>query len=465
MYYTAVDYLTKRIFEFGIKKNTLQFLKKLYLQLVLQTVIRLLQLITFLSGIAINCIAQNVYTVSIEQDAFFSKELDGFTAMGFLPQNIPNRQRVIDIRFHPHQPIIVERGDVLYYKFNFSKNRISPLIKIRIEFDIELFDYDLKVARFIGQKHLLDSLSFIQPERYVNSDHKIIQNLIQDLSGQTNEEIARNAYKLVCNRLKYDNDIPENIGAVRALKSGKGDCTEFADLFVSLCRAKGVPSRVITGALAVSGINPNHNWAEFFDHRYGWIPVDPTRGNETNDSFDDLPAQYIYYTFERSDKILKSNVSNYSWQGTRDTKHYTQTTYRIARYADQYYGDAIKFIEQRQYDRALKMSNKMIKSDPANVYYLTLKALALAKMGNFESSHLLYQLAISKANHEQQKTHVYASYANYHALRGNIPYTISFLQGAIDRGYDTREIFVNSDFNHTSIKNAFAVLEDNGSND
>jgi hypothetical protein len=58
---------------------------------------------------------------------------------------------------------------------------------------------------------------------------------------------------------------------VTALEKRVGDCEEMSALFVALCRAKGIPARLVWV--------PNHNWTEFYlkdsDERGHWIPVHP----------------------------------------------------------------------------------------------------------------------------------------------------------------------------------------------
>ena len=58
---------------------------------------------------------------------------------------------------------------------------------------------------------------------------------------------------------------------VTAIQKKVGDCEEMSALFVALCRASGIPSRLVWV--------PNHNWAEFYltDHEQKghWIPVHP----------------------------------------------------------------------------------------------------------------------------------------------------------------------------------------------
>ncbi len=74
-----------------------------------------------------------------------------------------------------------------------------------------------------------------------------------------------------------DEYVPAYSNALEALKSGRGDCTEHATLFVALARAVGLPARVAVGVAywPPGGGLGWHAWAEV---RVGeqWIAVDPT---------------------------------------------------------------------------------------------------------------------------------------------------------------------------------------------
>lgn len=87
---------------------------------------------------------------------------------------------------------------------------------------------------------------------------------------------AHEAYKWIRNNIRYQNPSPSH-GALECLKMKSGDCGPMAGLFVSLCRARGIPSRPIAGCWAEQK-NGWHCWAEFFIPNEGWIPVDPSGG-------------------------------------------------------------------------------------------------------------------------------------------------------------------------------------------
>jgi transglutaminase-like putative cysteine protease len=86
----------------------------------------------------------------------------------------------------------------------------------------------------------------------------------------------------------------------------EGECAQFSEFFVALCRATGIPARAVTGMIGwgpwlkkedlklrtqypLTQLSPDglaatrlygpfggHRWAEFYLPNYGWVPVEPT---------------------------------------------------------------------------------------------------------------------------------------------------------------------------------------------
>lgn len=75
--------------------------------------------------------------------------------------------------------------------------------------------------------------------------------------------------------LQYSGRIGSRWGAAQVLEQKFGHCWDFADCFVTLSRAAGVPSREVAGWLYGSS---GHVWAEFYREGKGWQQVDPTGG-------------------------------------------------------------------------------------------------------------------------------------------------------------------------------------------
>jgi transglutaminase-like putative cysteine protease len=64
-----------------------------------------------------------------------------------------------------------------------------------------------------------------------------------------------------------------------ACAARKGNCTDFHSLFIAMARSQGIPARFEIGfplpadqhAAEIAGY---HCWADFFEPRHGWVPVD-----------------------------------------------------------------------------------------------------------------------------------------------------------------------------------------------
>lgn len=70
--------------------------------------------------------------------------------------------------------------------------------------------------------------------------------------------------------------LPNIVRKVLACK--RGDCGTQALLFISLCRASGVPARWQSGWVMRPKKWNLHDWAEFYSERHGWLPADPSIG-------------------------------------------------------------------------------------------------------------------------------------------------------------------------------------------
>ena len=120
-----------------------------------------------------------------------------------------------------------------------------------------------------------------------------IRNLAEEIvGGETNPAIkARLIYDWVCENLKYSyareystlRCIPEYV-----LDGKYGDCGQIALLYISLCRAAGVPARWQSGWVIYPQFQNLHDWTEIYLAPYGWVPVDPNFGVEIYRYFDNL---------------------------------------------------------------------------------------------------------------------------------------------------------------------------------
>lgn len=121
-----------------------------------------------------------------------------------------------------------------------------------------------------------------------------VAEIFKDVVNVSNEEKARLVYQFVVDTLRYDSerlksaDIQRLDGVTALNNPDKALCMEFTDLFITLARAAGVPSRELNGfaysqnkSLRPSSMKKDllHAWPEYFDEKRGWVMVDPTWEN------------------------------------------------------------------------------------------------------------------------------------------------------------------------------------------
>lgn len=88
-------------------------------------------------------------------------------------------------------------------------------------------------------------------------------------------------------RVAYDAAAPESdLTAAQALAAGKGGEQDHAHVFISACRAAGIPARFVSGYYYAGGPDvarqsAGHAWADAWLEDLGWVSFDITRARLT----------------------------------------------------------------------------------------------------------------------------------------------------------------------------------------
>jgi transglutaminase-like putative cysteine protease len=139
---------------------------------------------------------------------------------------------------------------------------------------------ELEVSEKPQKSHAKPNAVYLSSEPYIESDDILVKETAGRLKAKTTRQTAANIYNWVAENIRYAGYVKNNRGARYALRYRKGDCTEFAALFVALCRAGGLPARLmggfVTSKSSVLTIGDYHNWAEFYDEGV-WRIADPQR--------------------------------------------------------------------------------------------------------------------------------------------------------------------------------------------
>ena len=272
-------------------------------------------------------IQNNIVELDLAYDFSVPGQTHRISLTVVLPTSIPDRQNIIGTQYSPKPSRIFHKNGNRYAEFIFNKP--EKQIKIDIRIKAELFKYDLftakknRVKEYIENSELTD---FLSHEKYIEKDNPEIQQMANSIEGQTEEEIVKNIYGYVIEHLEYIKHGRKELGAVRALQEGKGDCSEYSDLFVALCRAKNIPARVVTGCtLRFDSDSPKHNWAEVYLQDYGWVPFESSWGDVGNGriqnmAFSRMGPVYVYFSHIRNDNVLRNyHYASYKYWGDRVT--------------------------------------------------------------------------------------------------------------------------------------------------
>ncbi len=270
-------------------------------------------------------IQNNTVELNLSYDFFTPGQTFRTSLIVILPQTIPGKQNILSIKYSPKPSRFFYENGNRYAEYVFVKPKRR--MKVEIIIRAELFRYDLLTAREKREQDLFEDSEleyFLKQERYIEKDDRQIQQIAESIEGQTEAAIVKNIYNYVIDNLEYTLHGKKDWGAVKALQRKKGDCTEYADLFVAICRAKNIPARVVTGyTMRFDNDSPKHNWAEVYLQNYGWVPFDPSGGDVEhfifrNRAFDRLRPVYLYLTHIRNDEILDNyHFAKYTYWGDR----------------------------------------------------------------------------------------------------------------------------------------------------
>jgi hypothetical protein len=133
-----------------------------------------------------------------------------------------------------------------------------------------------------------------------------------DLSAWVQE-----AGRTIIKTIKLPEKQEKRLGADQALLLGRGDCDEFTDLFITLCRTREIPCRRLTGYFVQVEKEPEpHAWGELLSSTKGWIPIDLALRNLGRHSTNYVIGKIEEFNPSMLDyQVLKqSSAVHYHWE-------------------------------------------------------------------------------------------------------------------------------------------------------
>jgi transglutaminase-like putative cysteine protease/sugar lactone lactonase YvrE len=228
-----------------------------------------------------------------------------------IPIDRPSQKIVGDISYTPaYTDIITDQWGqkTAHYKFTDFKSGDTNEIKMVTtvnSYDVRYFIFPEKVDSLSAIPDSIKSKYLVNDDKF-KYDDPIIQDAVKAAVGTEKNPywIARKIYNYIIANMFY-----ERVGgwntAPTVLARGNGSCSEYTFVYISMCRAAGLPARYV-GSVVVRGDDSCmddvfHRWVEVYLPGYGWVPVDPSGGDDVSprdqaNSFGALTNRFLITT-------------------------------------------------------------------------------------------------------------------------------------------------------------------------
>lgn len=231
----------------------------------------------------------------------------------------------------------------------FDVNMESILRKMESTSPFPLTNLPGSVKMYLKETEMVQSTS---PE-IINLSKRLTQR------AKTEYEAVRAILNYVADHVKYTYNPPQ-YDALYTLRTGKGNCQNYAHLALALLRASGIPSRIVGGItlkeqmkipigggdhLVQSMGQGGHAWIEIYFPDSGWLSYDPQQSRQFTSS------RHIKQTHG-----LDSNDINDSWRASPYLPPYNENI--EARFIDDRVG--VKLISKEDEPRSYLISNIVV---------------------------------------------------------------------------------------------------------
>ncbi|MCX6556780.1 MAG: transglutaminase [Candidatus Aminicenantes bacterium] len=206
-----------------------------------------------------------------------------------LPKNRPT-QEVLAIDYP--QPLLDFKTDRWGQEVaHFNRSAMKAGERSTSQMHVRAKIYDVMYRLFPEKTGSLKDIPADIRGRYLADEDKyrlkdpVIQNAVKEAvkAGDNPYWIARDIFDYLREKLFY-----KRIGgwdiAPTVLSRGSGSCSEYTFVYIAMCRAAGLPAR-FAGSVVVRGEDASfdfvyHRWVEVYLPNYGWVPVDPSGGDQ-----------------------------------------------------------------------------------------------------------------------------------------------------------------------------------------
>lgn len=174
-------------------------------------------------------------------------------------------------------------GDIGFWKSGTEKDAV---FQYAYTLENQAIAYDLAPNLPFENQFSSGIDTFLAPSEHIQSTNPMIDSLAQQLKAADLLTTLQANFDFVNQITNSNTGVLTD--AVTTLRRNRASCNGKSRLFVALCRAQGIPSRVVGGIiLENTRKRTSHLWASVY-YQGSWIPFDVL-----NQHFAKLPANYL----------------------------------------------------------------------------------------------------------------------------------------------------------------------------
>ena len=335
-----------------------------------------------------------------------------------LPKSGPH-QILLDRKFNIEPIDQKDRGDYVHARWFLKKSLSVKEIVIETTMLVSTNNQHknsiFKNAEEEIAKYLLEDKRF--PYR-----SKQIQKLVAQLKSNAIDSLLDEIMALGIINLTHVTTPSHRWGLVKALKKGKGDYFHYAELMVALCRAKGIPARVVHGYRLISYLDRDC-WVEVYIEGRGWVRKHPFTYpiSEFNNNPD---LMYISVLYDE-DPIYDFDLG---WcQSLKMKSQLLYSTEPMQR-------EALGSYKNHELIKSDSLFRILINEIPQYYNYYNFLGITRARQGQFDNALGLLQQAMNLSKSDEEKCYTYYAFANYSALKHETKLAVNYLDLVLKKG-------------------------------
>ncbi|MBK8849031.1 MAG: hypothetical protein IPN73_02625 [Saprospiraceae bacterium] len=354
-------------------------------------------------------------------DLFSGSNLD-MACGGNITINLPKsgpHQILLDRKFNIEPFDKEDRGDYVHVRWLLSK--VLPVREIVIETAMLIStDNHHKSSIFKNGEEEIDK--YLLEDKRFPFRSKEVQKLVAQLKSNSVDSLLDEIMALGIKNLTYVTTPAHHGGLVKALKKGKGDYIHYAELMATLCRAKGIPARVVYGYRLISYLDRDC-WVEVYIEGRGWVRKYPFTYpiSEYNNNPELMYISVLYDKDPIYDFAIRMGLA---LRMKNQLLYSTEPMHR----------EALESYKNHELIKSDSLFRILIKEIPQYYNYYNFLGISRARQGQFDNALGLLQQAMNLSKSDEEKCYTYYAFANYSALKNEPKLAVNYLDLVLKKG-------------------------------